>query len=87
MKKILTLLLTLMLAFGIMATLASCGGDDTDGDGAGTPPAHTHSYVEGVCSCGAKDPSYTPPHTHTFVDGVMTRELTPARLARGANTQ
>lgn len=70
MKKILTLLLTLMLAFGIMATLASCGGDDTDGDGAGTPPAHTHSYVEGVCSCGAKDPSYTPPHTHTFVDGV-----------------
>ena len=35
------------------------------------PPApdHTHSYVDGMCSCGEKDPNYNPGHTHNYVDG------------------
>ena len=32
---------------------------------------HKHKYVDGVCSCGAKDPNYEEPvHEHKFVDGV-----------------
>ena len=31
--------------------------------------AHKHKYVDGVCSCGAKDPNYVAPHEHEFVDG------------------
>lgn len=31
---------------------------------------HKHKYVDGVCSCGAKDPNYKEPvHEHKFVDG------------------
>ena len=36
---------------------------------------HTHVYVDGVCSCGEKDPNYNneePPHTHVYVDGVCS---------------
>ena len=29
-------------------------------------PLHTHSYVDGVCSCGEADPNY---HKHKFVEG------------------
>ena len=39
--------------------------------GGGKDP-HTHSYVDGVCSCGETDPNYVPPHTHTYVDGVCS---------------
>lgn len=30
-------------------------------DGEVTPPAHTHNFVNGSCSCGEKDPNYVPP--------------------------
>ena len=33
--------------------------------------AHTHKYVDGVCSCGAKDPNYQE-HVHEYVDGVCS---------------
>ena len=32
--------------------------------------AHTHTFVEGKCTCGETDPSYIPPHQHTFIDGM-----------------
>ena len=44
-----------------VSILASCVSDDDS--------EHTHSYSDGFCSCGAKDPSYKPPHKHSFVDG------------------
>lgn len=30
---------------------------------------HKHTYIDGVCSCGATDPNYVPPHVHEFVYG------------------
>jgi hypothetical protein len=30
---------------------------------------HTHTFVDGKCSCGESDPNYVPPHVHSFVDG------------------
>ena len=30
---------------------------------------HKHTYIDGVCSCGATDPNYVPPHVHEFVHG------------------
>ena len=32
-------------------------------------PLHEHTFVDGECECGEKDPTYVPPHEHTFVDG------------------
>ena len=46
--------------------------DITGGWGNPDPTPHIHSFVNGVCSCGASDPNYNPtpdPHTHEFVDG------------------
>lgn len=35
--------------------------------------SHTHSYVDGKCSCGEVDPNYQEPvHVHEFVDGVCS---------------
>ena len=33
-----------------------------------TVGTHKHIYVNGICSCGAKDPNYVE-HEHEFVDG------------------
>ncbi len=33
---------------------------------------HVHEFVEGVCSCGEKDPNYVEPHVHKFVEGVCS---------------
>ena len=35
-------------------------------------PEHEHVFVDGVCSCGEKDPDYVEPHEHVFVDGVCS---------------
>lgn len=29
---------------------------------------HTHDYIEGICTCGATDPSYVAPHIHEYID-------------------
>ena len=57
MRKI---VLLFIFVLGVIFTLTACemGGTQT----------HTHSYVEGVCSCGEKDPNYKE-HEHEFVDG------------------
>ena len=36
--------------------------------------SHIHKYVDGVCSCGIKDPNYKEPsdHQHEYVDGVCS---------------
>ncbi len=31
-----------------------------------TPATGVHSYVSGVCACGASDPNYVPPHVHSY---------------------
>lgn len=31
---------------------------------------HTHSYINGKCSCGSVDENYVIPHTHIYIDGV-----------------
>lgn len=33
---------------------------------------HEHEYIEGICSCGEKDPNYVAPHTHEYVEGVCS---------------
>ena len=55
MKKPVTLLLSLALSIGAIGALTACEED---------PPAHTHSYSNGVCSCGETDPN-TPAPTPT----------------------
>ena len=35
---------------------------------AGKPP-HEHSFIDGDCWCGERDPNYVPPHNHSFVNG------------------
>ena len=70
------LFISLFLVF-VLLTLSGCDllnkipglgeqGNNPDGD---TP--HEHSFVDGECSCGEKDPDYNPepPHEHNFVDG------------------
>ena len=36
--------------------------------GVGQELEHKHNFVDGVCSCGEKDPDYVE-HTHEYVDG------------------
>ena len=36
--------------------------------GVGQEVEHKHNFVDGVCSCGEKDPDYVE-HTHEYVDG------------------
>ena len=50
MKKPVSLLLSLALSIGAIGALTACE----------TEPAHTHSYSNGVCSCGETDPNATP---------------------------
>ena len=70
------LFISLFLVF-VLLTLSGCDllnkipglggqGNNPDGD---TP--HEHSFIDGECSCGEKDPDYNPepPHEHSFVDG------------------
>lgn len=52
MKKLKYLLLALVCLFSV--GLSSC-------------KKHTHEFVNGVCSCGEKEP-----HTHAYVDGVCS---------------
>ena len=37
---------------------------------------HTHEYVEGVCSCGEKDPNYKPVEEKTYVRWRFTIDET-----------
>ena len=55
MKKLLSIFLAFCMVIGSLTTFVACGGDDDDGDG-----GHTHSFNQGVCSCGATDPNYNP---------------------------
>ena len=55
---ILTIVLSLSLLWG-------CGNTDNSSDGG----EHTHSFVDGVCSCGETAPSGDSSHTHKFVSG------------------
>ena len=68
------LFISLFLIF-VLLTLSGCDllnkipglggqGNNPDGD---TP--HEHSFVDGECSCGEKDPDYKPepPHEHEYV--------------------
>ena len=32
-------------------------------------PNHEHTFVNGECECGEKEPGYEPPHEHIFVNG------------------
>jgi len=58
--RILALILVVVMTMGL--ALTSCN--------LFTPP-HEHSFVNGECACGEKDPNYTPEpeHKHNFVDG------------------
>lgn len=57
MKKILCIISFIMLIFFFVG----CEG---------TGSSHTHEYVDGICSCGEKDPLYKYPHVHNFIDGI-----------------
>ena len=57
--------LTLVLCFILLFSLISCdnllgGGEQNE---------HTHTFVEGWCECGSKDPNFVPAHKHSFVNG------------------
>ena len=39
---------------------------------------HTHSFVEGSCECGEKDPNYVTPHTHSYSSVVTAPTCTEA---------
>ena len=68
MKKILILILVLSLSLSVMV-----GCDKLTELVPGLenilPGAHQHNYVDGVCECGEKDPTYVAPHEHNFVEG------------------
>ncbi len=58
MKKTISKILVLLFVFALaVSCLASC--DLINGK-------HTHSFVDGECECGEKDPNYVPPHTHSY---------------------
>lgn len=75
-KTLLLLCLVLIISFGASCKKKCKNHDYVDGvcskceavDPDYKAP-HTHSYVEGKCSCGEKDPNYVPPHTHNYVEG------------------
>ncbi len=71
MKKSITLLLSLALSFAAFGTLTACEQD---------PPPHTHSYVDGSCSCGEKDPNAKPenPDPENPTPGTTTTTVTEA---------
>ena len=56
------------LLFGkeVPSDMQTPSGEASEGSSS-TP--HTHSFVNGKCSCGATDPNYVPPHTHSYVNG------------------
>jgi hypothetical protein len=62
-KKLFIMIFVIAFAF----TIASCNNEP-----------HTHSYVEGVCDCGEKDPNYVPPHTHDYSSVVTAPTCTEA---------
>ena len=71
MKKILAVILAVLM---IASCFAACGGKkppETTPNQGGIPdgPTHTHTFVDGKCTCGASDPNYNAAHQHTFVDG------------------
>ena len=43
---------------------------------------HEHTFVDGKCACGAKDPDYVPPHEHSYADVVTP----PTCIADGYTT-
>ena len=65
MKKLLAIFLSFCMVIGSLTTFVACKKEDDD------DPPHTHSYVDGSCSCGATDPNYTP-HTHSYVNGTCS---------------
>ena len=69
MKKILAVILAVLM---IASCFAACGGKkppETTPNQGGIPDQHTHTFVDGKCTCGASDPNYNATHQHTFVDG------------------
>ena len=43
---------------------------------------HEHTFVDGKCACGAKDPDYVPPHEHAYAEAVTH----PTCIADGYTT-
>ena len=64
-KKLIFMILVVAFAF----IFASCNDDQQ---------THTHSFVEGSCECGEKDPNYVPPHTHSYSSVVTAPTCTEA---------
>ena len=84
--KIFGLLMAIVMVLGLMV---ACGGDDTDNgsnnnSGDNNKPSHTHSYVDGECSCGEKDPNYVPPHEHTPGTAVQENVVNATCKAAGS---
>ena len=66
-KTVVAIVLSIALLFvGIFTSPLS---ESADSDNITTDPEHTHSYVNGECSCGAADPNYEPPHEHSYING------------------
>ena len=50
---------------GFTTYTCACGDSYTSDEVAATG----HSFANGECACGEKDPNYVPPHEHNFVNG------------------
>ncbi len=64
-KKLIFMILVVAFAF----IFAACNDNQT---------THTHSFIEGSCECGEKDPNYVPPHTHSYSSVVTAPTCTEA---------
>ena len=63
-KKLIFMILVVAFAF----IFAACNDDQE----------HSHSFVDGSCECGEKDPNYVTPHTHSYSSVVTAPTCTEA---------
>ncbi len=63
-KKLIFMILVVAFAF----IFAACNDEQE----------HSHSFVDGSCECGEKDPNYVTPHTHSYSSVVTAPTCTEA---------
>ena len=76
MKRLNKIIMLSLAVIMLMSALVSCelietltGSPSTPSPDVEQKPTHTHSYVNGKCECGKRDPDYVAPHSHIYFDG------------------
>ena len=89
MKKLKLLALTVLTLVVALLMLNSCGHEHVFSEATCTAPKTcecgmtegeplNHTYVNGTCACGAKDPNYVEPHEHSYETVVTAPTCTEA---------